>query len=102
MIEVRDLMITINLTAHKLHDCEKKEVGQEAHKEKDLKHWEDLIRIEYVGLKYVFPSKGLKHSIGPHKRNNYDHMLMPRLDDEGDVNGSCLMYCLAGYEMNPI
>jgi hypothetical protein len=80
----------------------KDKVEKEENKKKHRAFWNKLIKIEYTGMKYIYPSKGLKHSIGPHKRNNYHHMLIPRLNDDGNVTGSCLMYCLAGYEMNPV
>ena len=104
MIEVRDLMLTIDMNTKPLdrNKYDKDKLQEKSSMKEHQKRWNELVKFEYVGLKYVYPSKGLKHSIGPHKRNNYHHVLLPRLNDNGDVKGSCLMYCLAGYEMNPI
>ena len=58
-----------------------------------------MIRLDYIGLKYAYPSKGLKNSSALEERCYFDHFLMPKIDDKGDITGSYMMYCLSADAM---
>ena len=62
------------------------------------------VKVDYVGMKYLFGSSAFKHFnvFEGKSRFTLSHYLIPKIDDEGNINGTYFMFNVHGQESKPI
>jgi hypothetical protein len=63
----------------------------------------DKIKFDFIGIKYLFPSRGYVMNPCYSFCSLYkEDVLVPKIDDSGNVSGSNMMYYIMAWEMDKV
>ena len=100
MSEVKDIMVTIDVS-ESASNLWGNLAAKLKSKDKELKH---PIEFDFIGIKNLFANRGLmedKHNYSVESRYKED-VLVPNINDEGQVKGSYMMYFMTAWEMDEV